>query len=223
MLGNPTINVTLARQGPPLNRQGKEKAGDSVATTSFWTREFLEDVVEALDVSLGRVNVEELRSDPEATERWRQAQAWLAEARGAIAQPSSDAATRLPPLPLTGEQLRALQRAVDRVAQERKAEGADSRAERFMSAARAQPPVTVHGRMLQHLERVMLSSWALAALLALICAVNLAELVIFHNDRFWPVLGAGVILSAFAIAVWWTHHRRISDHARFVDGLRAQF
>jgi hypothetical protein len=190
---------------------------------SFWTREFLEDVVEALDTSLGRVKVEELRSDPEAAERWRQAQAWLAGARDAVAEPSSDAATRLSPFPLTGEQLRSLQQVVDHVAQEQKVEGADSRAEHFMSGARAQPPLTVHGRMLRHVDFVMLTSWTLAALLSLICVVNLAELLIFHDDQFWPVLGAGVILSAVAIAVWWTHHRRISDHARFVDGLRAQF
>jgi hypothetical protein len=192
-------------------------------TTSFWTREFLEDVIEALSVSLGRVKVEELQSDPTAAEHWRQAQAWLEEARRAIAQPSTDAVANLRPFPLTGERLRSLQRTVDHTVQERGTAGDGSASKHFMNVARAQPPVTVHGRMLQHLDRVMASSWALAALLTIIFVLNFVELLIFHNAGFWPGLGAGVILSLLAILVWWTHHRRISDHAHFVAGARAQF
>jgi hypothetical protein len=30
-----------------------------------------------------------------------------------------------------------------------------------------------------------------------------------------------VALSLVAVAVWWTHHRRIGDHAHFVAGFRA--
>jgi hypothetical protein len=191
-----------------------------MAATTFWDQEFLEDVVEAVDVSLGRATLRDLQSDPDAVARWQTAQTWLEEARRVVAQPASDAAASLRPFPLTGEQLRSLQRAVDHAVQERGVEGAESRAERFMSVARAQAPVTTHGRMLQHLERVILSSWALAALLVVICALNLAELLILHDVEFWPILG--VALSALAFAFWWTHHRRISDHARFVTGLRAQ-
>jgi hypothetical protein len=192
-----------------------------MATTTFWDQEFLEDVVEALDVSLGRVTLQDLQSDPDAVERWQQAQTWLLEARRVVARPSSAAAASLPPFPLTGEQLRSLQRAVDRAARESRAEGAEAKAERFMSVARAQAPMTTHGRMLRHLERVILSSWALAALLLVICALNLVELLVLHDVEFWPVLG--VALSALAFGFWWTHHRRISDHARFVNALRAQF
>jgi hypothetical protein len=191
--------------------------------TTRWTQEFLGDLVEALDVSLGRVTVGELRSDPQAAEHWREAQSWLAGARRVVARYAPDDAAKLPTFPLTGEQLRSLQRVVDRAVRERKVEGADSKAQRFMSDARAQEPVTAHGRMLRHLERALLSSWALAALLALICALNLVELLIFHNTGFWPELVTGVFLSILAIAVWWTHHRRISDHARFVDALPLHF
>jgi hypothetical protein len=192
-------------------------------TTSFWTREFLEEVVEALSASLGRVKVDELQSDPGAAERWRQAQTWLQEARRAIAQPTSGAVANLSPFPLTGEQLRSLQRTVDHTVQERVMEGDGSASEHFMNVARAQPPVTVHGRILQHLEHVMASSWALAALLMIIFALNLLELLIFHSVGYWPVLGTGVILSVLAIGVWWRHHRRISDHAHFVAEAHAQF
>lgn len=193
-----------------------------MATTSFWTQEFLQDIAEALDVSLGRVKVEELQSDPEAVERWQQAQRWLDEARRATAQ-SPTGVTQMPPFPLTGEQLRSLQRAVDRAVQERNTEAGGSKAEQFMSRAREQAPVTTHGRMLRNLERMILSSWALAILLFLICALNLVELLVFHNTGFWPILGIGVALSAVAIAAWWMHHRGISHHARYVAGLPMQY
>jgi|GEM_PF-1310170 len=197
-----------------------------MAKVSFWTHEFLEEVVEALDVSLGRVSVDELRSDPKAAKQWREAQAWREEAERVVERPSSDdIASSLPPFPLTGEELRSLQRAVDRAAKDHpkdlKAEGADLKAERMMNVARAQSPLTAHGRLLQTLERVRFSSWVLAALLVAIFVLNIVEWLFFPDAELRLVLGVGALLSALAIALWWTHHRHITHHMDFVSGMRA--
>src|SRR5262249_31043941 len=99
------------------NDRRSQKGERGMTTTSSWTPEFLADIIEALEVSLGRVAADEL--DPAAASYWRQVQQWLRAAKAPSDGSSQNdgEVTTIPPFPLTGEQLSSLQRAVDHAAQ----------------------------------------------------------------------------------------------------------
>jgi hypothetical protein len=198
------------------------KDGEMMAIASFWTQEFLEEVTAALEVSLGRVTDADLRSDPEEA-HWEQAQEWLRVTKKFVGKsPTGEGdVTTPPPFPLTGEQLRSLQRAVDRAAQARTTQKTPSKAQRIVNEARNQAPVSVYERLRQGLDRVRVSSRILASLLVVICALNLAEWIFFSDAVFRPVFGIGFVLSAIALVLWFRHYLRIRNHTHYVEGISA--
>jgi hypothetical protein len=192
------------------------------SVTSLWTEEFLEEVATALEVSLGRVTANDL--DSKSAAHWKQAQQWLRTVKQAAEKSPADvgpAAITLP-FPLNGEQLRSLQRAVDRAAQTGATQKARSKAQRIVNKARNHAPVSVYARLQQGLKHLRLSSGALATLLAAMCVLSIVELYIFRDDALYHlVFGAGVILSAAAVAVWLGHHWLIRRHSLYVEGIGA--
>jgi hypothetical protein len=192
-----------------------------MAVASFWTQEFLEEVADALDVSLGRVTPADLNADPTAAARLEQAQEWLRAAKQAAAGSASDEnnGATPPPFPLTGEQLRSLQRAVDRAAQARTAQKTGSKTQRIVNQARNKAPVPVYERLLQGLERVRVTSRVLAILLVAICAVNFVEFFYFQDSLLRLVFAVGVILSLAALSLWVRHYVHISNHRHYVEGI----
>jgi hypothetical protein len=193
-----------------------------MAIASFWTQEFLEEVAGALEVSLGRVTAADMRSNPEEP-HWEQAQEWLRVAKKFVGEsPSGESnVTTPPPFPLTGEQLRSLQRTVDRVAQSRMTQKTPSRAQRIVNEARNQAPVSVYARLRQGLERVRVSSRVLAGLLVIICALNLTEWIVLSDTPYRLVFGIGFALSLFALILWGRHYLHIRNHTHYVEGISA--
>jgi hypothetical protein len=193
-----------------------------MAIASFWTQEFLGEVVTALEVSLGRVTAADLQSDPKAAASWERARAWLSAAQRVVADSTEGpTATAVPPFPLTGGELSTLQRAVDHAAQARAVQKTRSKAERIVNEARKQAPVSVYDRLREGLERVRVSSWILAGFLALICVVNVAEWLVFANVTYRPLFLAGVVLSLIALFLWVRHYTHISNHTQYVEGISA--
>jgi hypothetical protein len=195
-----------------------------MAVASFWTQEFLEEVADALEVSLGRVTPADLQSDPTAAAHLVQAQEWLRAAKRVAAGSASDKnnGATPPPFPLSGEQLRSLQRAVDRAAQARTAQKTGSKTQRIVIEARNEAPVPVHERLLQGLERVRVSSRVLAVVLLVICAVNIVEFFYFQDGLLRLVFAVGVILSLAALSLWVRHYVHISNHSHYVEGIGAR-
>jgi hypothetical protein len=195
-----------------------------MAVASFWTQEFLDEVADALEVSLGRVTPAELKSDPTAAAHLEQAQAWLRAAKRAAAGSPSDQnnGATPPPFPLSGEQLRSLQRAVDRAAQARAAHGADSKTQRIVNEARNEAPVSVYERLLQGLERVRVSSRVLAAVLIAIFALTLVEFFYFQDATLRLVFAVGLFLSLAALSLWVRHYVHLSNHGHYVEGIGAR-
>ncbi len=187
------------------------------SVASLWTEEFLEEVATALEVSLGRVTANDL--DSKSAAHWKQAQQWLRTVKQAA---DVGPAAITPPFPLNGEQLRSLQRAVDRAAQTGATQKARSKGQRIVNKARNHAPVSVYVRLRQGLKHLRLSSGALATFLAAMCVLSIVELYIFRDDALYHlVFGAGVILSAAAFAVWLGHHWLIRRHSLYVEGIGA--
>ena len=180
---------------------------------SFWTQEFVEEIVEALDESMGIVAPEELQSQPGAAAQWEKARTWRNEAKYLLDHPASgDVTTNLPDFPLSGKELRALQSVMDRIKLAHPVEGSNPKIIRIVNGARAEDPATVHGKLLRSLMRVRRSSEALAVLLVAICGLNIAEWFIFRDADFQLVFVFGILLSGFSLALWWAHHRHITEH-----------
>ena len=190
-------------------------------TTAFWTPEFLADVVEALDVSLGRVSSEHLQLDTQQAERWKQAQEWLKEAQSAgEVTPQEIAYATLRPFPLTGAELRSLQTAIDKAAQtQRRSRPAGENLGKPSIEALGSPPVTAHARLGLSLNRVQISSLVVAGFLALMLSINVMELVIMRDVDTGVVIWTNITLSALAIGAWAVHHFHILTHAHFFRGL----
>jgi hypothetical protein len=193
-----------------------------MAVASFWTQEFLGEVVTALEVSLGRVTAADLQSDPKAAVYWERARQWLSATKRVVGDPTEDqAATAVPPFPLTGGELSTLQRAVDRAAQAHTAQKTRSKAERIVNEARKQAPVPVYDRLREGLQRVRISSWILAGFLALICVLNVAEWLVFADVAYRALFVVGVVLSLIGLVLWVRHYTHISNHAHYVEGIGA--
>lgn len=195
-----------------------------MAIASFWTQEFLEEVADALEVSLGRVTVADLASTPTAAALLEKAQVWLRTAKVVAARsPSTDNdGAELPPFPLSGDQLRMLQRAVDDAAQAHTTQSAASKTERIVNDARKEAPVPAYVRLREGLERVRISSRVLAFLLIVICVVNVAELFIFQDIVLRSVFALGVFLSLVALTLWARHYVHLSNHRHYVEGMGAR-
>ncbi len=110
------------------------------------------------------------RLDSKTAAHWKQAQQWLRTVKRAA---DVGPAAITPPFPLNGEQLRSLQRAVDRAAQTGATQKARSKGQRIVNKARNHAPVSVYVRLRQGLKLLRLSSGALATFLAAMCVLSL--------------------------------------------------
>jgi hypothetical protein len=193
-------------------------------TTAFWTTEFLADVIEALDVSLGRVSSEHLQLDPRQAERWQRAQEWLKEAQSARDVPSQESAyATLRPFPLTGAELRSLQTAIDKAAQtQRRSRPAGENIGKPSIEDLGKPPITAPARLGLSLNRVQFSSLVVAGVLALTVVIDVVELLVLHSLGMRVVIWTNIALTALAIGAWAVHHFHILTHAHFFRGLHPQ-
>lgn len=193
-------------------------------TTAFWTPEFLADIIEALDVSLGRVSSEHLQLDAQQAERWQRAQKWLTEAQSARdVTPQENAYATLRPFPLTGAELRSLQTAIDKAAQtQRRSRPAGENVGKPSIEDLEKPPITAHAWLGLSLNRVQISSLVVAGVLALTLVIDVGELLILRSLGMRVVIWTNIILSALAIGAWAVHHFHILTHAHFFRGLHPQ-
>jgi hypothetical protein len=207
-----------------------------MAMVSHWNQRFLGEMIEALEISLGRITKDDLGLNSEEAKRWELAQSWLNDARRINYQTSDeDTHISLRPFPLTGEELRALQSAVDQAALIKMASAqpdARSKIQPIVRKALAKPPVTSRVRLGRSLDRVQRSSWRLAPILGLLLAINVAEALIFYNVGSQPIpgtsvtlsaltLGVSLVLSTLAVGMWWFHHHRILSHMQLFHGSRS--
>ncbi len=190
-------------------------------TTAFWTTEFLADVIEALDVSLGRVSSEHLQLDPQQAERWQRAQEWLKEAQSARDVTSQDNAyAKLRPFPLTSAELRSLQTAIDKAAQtRRRSRPAGENVDKPAIEDLGKPPITAHAQLGLSLNWVQISSLVVAGVLALTLVIDVVELLVLRNLDARVVIGTNIALLTLAIGAWAVHHYHILEHAHFFHDL----
>ncbi len=187
-----------------------------MATAAFWTREFLGDLILALRTSLDRVKARELGQETLAAQHWRTVHEWLSIADQIERQPDFEAAlTRLPPFPLTGAQLRALQAAVDGAVQVRLASQParqSAAVERISRAALARPPIPWRARVHHMLNHVQLSSLAVALLLVVIVAFNALDFFVLHVGSNRTLVAVNGALATVALVVSVVHHYHLLDH-----------
>jgi hypothetical protein len=192
-----------------------------MAVMTSWTPDFLAEIIEALDVSLGRVNSERLELDPQQTERWLQAQAWLKEAQNERKiTPQENAYATLRPFPLTGAQLRTLQMAIDKAAQtQRRKRPAGEEYSKPAIEALGNPPIIGHARLGLSLNQVQISSLVVAGILALTLVIDVVELLVLHSLGMRVLIWTNISLSVLAIGAWAVHHYHILEHAHFFHDL----
>ena len=178
-----------------------------MAAAAYWTDEVLRDVVDALHVSLGRIQSGALGTTPEATS-WNKAKHWLTCAEHALATAAPHGPLgRLPPFPLTGPELRALQAAIDAKA----AIGRAPAAGLNHSVATA-PLMTSRGRVQQSLRRVHRTSLVIAAVLLLALVADVLDLTVLSATPLPVIVGVNLALTLLAVAAWGTHHARLWQH-----------
>jgi hypothetical protein len=169
-----------------------------------WTPSMLRDVVMALQVSLGRVPEESVHQTAIA-ENWRKAHDWLDTVQQLTDQPAkAPQVEQVPPFPLTGQELQALQASIDRIAQAR-------------AAASATQVGTTSGHIRGSLGRVMLSAYGLGAVLAGCAAITVIDLTFFKSTRSTWYVGLSLTCALAAIAVWVLHFRRLGSHKALIE------
>jgi hypothetical protein len=164
----------------------------------------LRDVAMALQVSLGRVPEESVHQTAIA-ENWRKAHHWLYAVDQVTAQPG-DAfrIEQVPPFPLSGQELQALQASIDRIAQAR-------------AAASATQVGTTSRHIRGSLGRVMLSAYGLGAVLAGCAAITVIDLAFFQGTRSTGYVGLSLTCALAAVVVWVLHFRRLGSHKALIE------
>jgi hypothetical protein len=209
-----------------------------MAKVSRADQEFLGEMIDSLGVSLDRVELNELKEDSDEAKHWQLAQSWLEDARRVKKQaPSqaeeSDVYRTLPPFPLTGAHLRALQHAVDQATLIKMAKRPEpkSKIQPIMRKALTKPPVASHVRLGHSLDQVQRSSWRLAPILGFLLAINVVEALIFDDIGSQTILGTSITLlaltlglslafSVLAVGVWLVLHFHILSHVRLFHASR---
>lgn len=197
----------------------ERKAG--VATAVLWTDDLLTDVVEALQISLGRVSADELGATPAAEYR-KQVQDWLTQAEQALncSTPEQHHA-RLAAFPLSGAQLRALQRTIDDVVQARSASQLarrPARADRIYLRALAAPLASSRTKLQDSFRRLHLSSHFLALILLASLATDVIDLIFFQDVPRRLIIGVNFLLTSLAVAVWMVLHSYLNTHHWTLSG-----
>jgi len=170
-----------------------------MVTTFTWTQDTIKDVIMALDVSLGRVP-EQSVAGTAIEDKWKAVRQWLNVVNQALSKSDSeDNLSKVPPFPLSGQELRALQGSIDRIAQARAT----------ASSSRVRPsPAHVH----QSLARLRASSYWLIGVLLASLAASILNLIIWGGTHEEWLVGIDVGLAIFAIGIWFTHNQALGKH-----------
>jgi hypothetical protein len=193
-----------------------------MAKTAIWSSDVLDEIVWALDITLKRVSIDELAGGP-AAELWTQAHEWTREAQRIFAHPdTAHKCALVPRFPLTGEQLRQLQDAVEHAVQHRQtipaatatAGQAVSSPLRSMSAPmltkRAHSRITLHRAKQSSIELLVV-----LAIVAVLAILNVLSVIVWDQAprslfALLNLVGAAVALT---IAGWHHGHLARHDHA----------
>lgn len=164
-----------------------------------WTVGTLRDAVMAFEVTLGRVPRESMAVTP-VVENWDKVQLWLAAIRALLERPdAARAMDQVPPFPLSGQQLRALQASVDRIAQ-----------------AQAAASATLVGTTSDHLHtglaKALLSSYLLAGIFFLSLIATAFNLFLFRGAQQQIYVGANLVLGVVGAGSWIRHHADLLTH-----------
>lgn len=180
-----------------------------MAVAAYWTDDVLRDVVDALHVSLERIQPGALGATPEAAS-WTKVQQWLSCAEHILTTPAPQESLglgRLPAFPLTGPELRALQAAIDARASIGRAPAAGLR----HSVATA-PLMTSRARVQQSLRRVHRTSLIIAAVLLLALVADVLDLTLLSATPLPVIIGVNLALMSLAVVAWVMHHARLWQH-----------
>ncbi len=164
-----------------------------------WTKATLEDVSKALDSSMGKVTRESL-VPTSVVGNWDKVQSWLSEVGKIVGR--EDGARHLqgvPPFPLSGKELRALQFSVDRIA-------------RAQAAASPDRTGTTPAHLFESLTRLRASSYFLIAVIACSLMASVVNFILFQSTFERYFLGASVGLGLIGILVWTWHFAHLSHH-----------
>ena len=174
----------------------------------------MRDVAWALRASLAQVTPEELGS-PALADLWRRASDWLCTATQHAANPAPSASTDAPPFPLTGGELRELQRAIDHVVATRlrlNAPKRPSRLERLYARSFHHPLLSNTTRLRLTFSAAHRSSLVLAGILALSLLLNILDLLLIADAPHLLLFGANLAVTLAAVVVWLVLHRRLRRH-----------
>jgi len=164
-----------------------------------WTTATLEDVRNALDSSMGKVTRESL-IPTSVLENWDKVQSWLKEVSTiAVGENGVRQVPGVPPFPLSGEELRALQISVDRIA-------------RAQAAASPHRVGTTPAHLFESLMRLRASSYLLIGVIACSFLASIVNFILFQNTYERYFLGVSVGLGLIGILVWMWHSAHLSRH-----------
>ena len=176
----------------------------------------MRDVAWALRASLAQVTPEELGS-PALADLWRRASDWLCRATPHTTQCATNTAPHAdaPPFPLTGGELRELQRAIDHVVARRlrlNAPKRPSRLERLYARSFHHPLLSNTTRLRLTFSAAHRSSLVLAGILTLSLLLNILDLTLIADAPQLLLFGANLAVTLAAILVWLALHRRLRRH-----------
>jgi hypothetical protein len=172
-----------------------------MATQFVWTAEAIKDVAMALSISLERVTVESITNTPIA-ENWDKARHWLDQVKQIQGEGGDENTLNLiPPFPLTGQQLRALNASIDRIAQARASASADK-----VGTTSAH----LHGSF----ARALSSSHALVGILSALLVASFASFILLSDSHTLGVLSLGlsIVLALIAVIEWFRHYQDLTAH-----------
>jgi hypothetical protein len=166
-----------------------------------WTSGTLKDVTAALATSLGKVTRASLDRTA-VVGNWDKVQMWIKEVKEATT--SGDAELpHIPPFPLTGRELRALQISVDRIAR-----------------AQAAASPTLSGPTPRHLFESMMhvrwTSYILFAIIVCSCVASTINFLLLRDTYESILLGANVALGVLGIVAWRRQSSRLTHHAELL-------
>jgi hypothetical protein len=162
-----------------------------------WTPDMLEGITVALDASLGKVTREAV-APTAVIENWDKVQTWLGEVKN-IDMEAGAAALVVPPFPLTGNELRALQISVGRIA---------------LAQAAASPSLEAPTprRLFESLTRLRVSSYILIGVILCSLIASIVNYLVFQDpfERFFLLVS--VALTLFGTIVTRRHFFGLHNH-----------
>jgi hypothetical protein len=175
----------------------------------------MRDVAWALRASLAQVTPDELSESgaPTLADLWRRASEWLCSASQQATAGTSPGDAQ--PFPLTGDELRELQLAIDRVVATRLRRNAPkrpSRLERLYARSFRHPLLSNTTRLRLTFTAAHRSSLVLAGILALSLLLNILDLLLIADAPHLLLFGANLAVTLAAVVVWFVLHRRLRRH-----------